>query len=133
MLCQKDFQKLGVAVHAATDDGSAGFKGYVRDLVRMWIADCGMRIREPKHSELRTPNDERRYLYTCGPEPMLKAVARLADELNLDGEVSMEAPMACGLGICVGCAIPSVGGKYKLCCYDGSVFKIDEVDWERVI
>ncbi|MBI1976829.1 MAG: hypothetical protein HYS56_04905, partial [Candidatus Omnitrophica bacterium] len=74
----------------------------------------------------------RPYLYACGPEPMLKAVAKVAKELRLEGEVSMEAPMACGFGICVGCAVPVAGGKYKLCCYDGTVFPINEIDWNRI-
>ena len=113
LLCQRDFKELGVEIHVATDDGSAGFRGYITELMREWLGKAG-----------------ESYLYTCGPTPMLKAVAQVAQEFHLDGEVSMEAPMACGFGICVGCAIPVVGGGYKLCCYHGTVFKIREVAWE---
>ncbi len=129
LLCQKEFQGLEIPVHVATDDGSAGFKGYVTDLVRRDVgADPRVRPLVGRHRGLPL----RPYIYACGPESMLKAVAKIAKELQLGGEVSMEAPMACGFGICVGCAVPVVGGKYKLCCYDGSVFKINEIDWNKI-
>ncbi len=132
LLYQREFKKLSVNVHVATDDGSAGFKGRVTELLekeaRSWKLEAGSKNKSFPSPISQLPA----YLYACGPEPMLKAVAQLASEMNLDGEVSMEAPMACGFGICVGCAVPVVGGKYKLCCHDGSVFKIDEVDWDRI-
>ncbi len=70
-------------------------------------------------------------LYACGPMPMLKAVSRLADDLHLPLQVATEERMACGLGLCFGCPIPSKLGSYRLCCIDGPVFDSVVIDWER--
>lgn len=140
LLCQKDFRKLGVKVHVATDDGSAGFRGFVTGLVRDWLEKRGTwdvgRVDDSRLTlRLRSgqaTHDSRLYFYACGPIPMLKAIAQIAQEYHLEGEVSLEAHMACGFGICVGCAIPVVSGGYKLCCYHGTVFKMSEVDWGKL-
>ncbi len=74
-------------------------------------------------------------IYACGPEPMLKAVAEIARKHEVRLIVSMEAYMACGIGVCHGCVVPT--GKienvvYKTVCKDGAVFEADEICWEAL-
>ena len=97
------------AVDVATDDGSAGFRGTVLDLLKKTgIAD-----------------DE--YIFACGPKPMLRALARFAEGR---GElwVSLEERMGCGYGACMGCVCGTKGGSRKVC-EDGPVFDGREVIW----
>ncbi len=75
----------------ATDDGSAGFRGNVVDLL--------------KHHLETTPDAGRRKVFACGPNPMLKAVARFCAASGLDCELSLESVMGCGIGICYGCMV----------------------------
>lgn len=122
LLCRNDFQKLGATLECATDDGSLGKKGYVTALLEPLLA-----LREP--STLR--------IYTCGPTPMLKAVSALALKYGAPCEVSVEVPMACGFGACLGCAIkvrdPKTAGsahRYAIACCEGPVFGAGELVWE---
>jgi len=73
-----------------------------------------------------------RSVLTCGPMPMLKAVARVSRKHQLPCQVSLEAPMACGLGACLGCAVPAATGGYLRACQEGPVLDAGRVDWERV-
>jgi len=66
-------------------------------------------------------------LYVCGPTPMIKAVLEIAKENNINGYVSLEEKMACGIGNCQGCAV-KINGVNKMTCKDGPVFKIEEID-----
>lgn len=97
----------------ATLDGSAGYKGLVTDLLMDKInpadIDC---------------------IYTCGPEPMMAAVARYAAQYGIKGEVSLEEYMACGVGACLGCArkLKSSDDHYVKVCKDGPVFPMDAVE-----
>jgi dihydroorotate dehydrogenase electron transfer subunit len=68
-------------------------------------------------------------VYTCGPTPMMKAVALLALEREVPCQVSMETFMPCGVGICVGCALPLPDGTFARACTDGPVFFASEVVW----
>lgn len=68
----------------------------------------------------------------CGPLPMLKAVAALCRERGAACQVSLEAPMACGVGACLGCAVPAAGGGYLKACQEGPVMDADLVDWGRL-
>jgi dihydroorotase len=103
---EDEFKKYG-NVFVCTNDGSVGFKGYVTDLIRNY-------------------NMYFNTLYGCGPIPMLKAIS---DEYpNIEGYLSFEEMMACGIGACFGCAIPRADGKgYLKVCKDGPVFKIGSV------
>lgn len=92
----------------ATDDGSEGFRGTVVDLLKQTI------------DSLVKP-----YIYACGPQPMLTALRKFMLEKGLDGEFSIESRMACGMGVCQGCAVP-VGQGFKLVCRDGPVFRLGE-------
>lgn len=96
-------------LHIATDDGSSGFSGNVIDLLK---------------KELHTLALARPMIFACGPTPMLRAVSLLAQEADVPCEVSLEGPMACGFGICQGCAVERIDGpgKYALVCKDGPTF-----------
>jgi dihydroorotate dehydrogenase electron transfer subunit len=106
LLCLKEFKKLGWKIEIATENGTAGRKGYVTDIIKL---------------------TDKNILYACGPTPMLKKVAAFAKEKNVKGFVSLEEKMACGLGNCQGCAV-KVGDVYKMTCKDGPVFKIEDVE-----
>ncbi|MBF0462474.1 MAG: dihydroorotate dehydrogenase electron transfer subunit [Magnetococcales bacterium] len=70
-------------------------------------------------------------LYTCGPTPMMAALALVAERFGLRGEASLEARMACGFGACVGCVALMAAGQYRRVCVDGPVFALAEVDWRQ--
>lgn len=100
----------------ATDDGSAGHRGSVVDLFTASLV-AGYRYA---------------YVYAAGPYPMLRALAGRMQEYRLEGEVSLEERMACGLGACLCCsaAVRSESGlSYARVCADGPVFPVGEVAW----
>jgi dihydroorotate dehydrogenase electron transfer subunit len=94
----------------ATDDGSAGHKGLVTDLLR---AELGC--------------DARAEVYACGPPPMLEAVRALCAELGVPAQLALESGMACGYGACFGCVVPTKTGYVRLC-VDGPVLDAAELD-----
>lgn len=98
------FKALGCDVTVTTADGSRGVKGFVTDAL---------------------PEDYT-YFYTCGPEPMLKAVYKAA---ATSGQFSFEERMGCGFGACMGCSCKTITG-YKRICKDGPVLKKEEILWE---
>lgn len=105
-------KNLKVKFHPVTDDGSFGQKGLVTEAV---------------HKFVRENADEKMRIYGCGPEGMLKATDALGLEHNIPGQLSLEAPMPCGFGVCLGCVVPlKRGGHARVCC-DGPVFDIGEV------
>jgi dihydroorotate dehydrogenase electron transfer subunit len=105
-------KKTGVRFHPTTDDGSFGQKGLVTEFVeKLFMA-------EPK-GKYR--------LYACGPEPMLKAVDQIGVRMKVPGQLSLEAPMPCGYGVCLGCVVPLTSGGNARVCADGPVFDIGEV------
>jgi dihydroorotate dehydrogenase electron transfer subunit len=102
-------------VSIATEDGSAGHKGLVTELLEDELAGTGGET-----------------VYTCGPMPMLRKVAALCLERGVDCQVSLESVMACGLGACQGCAVkaaPKEDRTYLHVCRDGPVFKASAIDW----
>ena len=101
---EKEFRALGCDVAVTTVDGSRGKKGFVTDAL---------------------PADYD-YFFTCGPEPMLKAVWRTA---RTSGQFSFEERMGCGFGACMGCSCKTVTG-YKRICRDGPVLEKEEILWE---
>ena len=103
---EKEFSDLGAEVTVTTVDGSYGVKGFVTDA----MADM-----------------DYSYFYTCGPEPMLKAIYRAA---KTDGQFSFEERMGCGFGACMGCSCKTVTG-YKRICKDGPVLTKGEILWEK--
>lgn len=112
-----DFAAAGIEAVIATDDGSAGHKGYVTDLVR---------------ERLRTGERPAR-IVGCGPAPMLKVLSRIAIEHEIPGDLSLENHMACGYGACFSCVAPirMDDGTVDLrrVCVDGPVFDLGRVAW----
>lgn len=106
MILFDEYRKLGVDLHIATLDGSAGVKGFVTDAIR---------ILAPEYD----------YFYTCGPKVMMKAVCSMLDG---KGEASLEERMGCGCGICYGCTCRTASGPKRVCA-DGPVFKKEEIVW----
>lgn len=103
----------------STDDGSAGFKGFVTEMLAGWLKD-------------KKPDSGKTIIYTCGPEAMMSQVAVISGKLNIACQVSLERMMACGTGLCQSCAVKCINKQtketgYKLCCKDGPVFWADEV------
>lgn len=115
----EEFQSLGARVVACTDDGSAGFHGNV------------VRCLEDEWRTGALP--ERVRLLACGPDPMMEAVARVAEERGLDCWLSLETLMGCGVGICNGCAVMTLpGGRLGAwpvakCCVEGPVFAARDI------
>lgn len=109
----EDFERAGAAVRLATDDGSRGHRGLVTQLLE--------RDGPPDH------------LVGCGPEPMLHALARLARRWGVPCHLSLETPMACGVGICFSCVTPvkiAEGWDYRRVCVEGPVFDAASLNWE---
>ena len=102
---KKEFLALGADVTVTTVDGSYGLKGFVTDALS---------------------NMDYTYFYTCGPEPMLKAVYRTS---KTSGQMSFEKRMGCGFGACMGCSCKTITG-YKRICKEGPVMKKEEILWE---
>ena len=102
---KEEFEALGVKVLIATADGSVGVKGFVTDAVK--------------------EVSEYTYVYTCGPEPMLKAVYNAT---TTDGEYSFEERMGCGFGACMGCSCKTKYGNKRIC-KDGPVLTKEEIIW----
>lgn len=110
-----DFRAAGLDPHVATDDGTLGYRGRVTQMLR----------------EAAPQGD----LFGCGPAPMLHALADLAAEWQRPCRVSLETPMACGIGICFSCVVPistADGPDYRRACLDGPVFDASEVCWRSM-
>jgi len=112
-----DFEKIGIDIRLATDDGSRGHQGFVTDLLKQVLAE------RPKNA----------LIVCCGPEPMMEAVAKVAHQGKIPCQVSLETPMACGIGICFSCVakIRQSDGSwdYKRTCVEGPVFDAGLVEW----
>ncbi len=104
-----NFARYG-ELHTTTEDGSCG--------------DCKGRV--TNHPIL----SERKFdkIYTCGPTPMMKAVAKYAQEKGIDCEVSLENTMACGIGVCL-CCVQDTQAGHKCVCTDGPVFNVNDLKW----
>ena len=105
VFCEENFKALGADVTVTTVDGSYGKKGFVTDAL---------------------VNTEYTYFYTCGPEPMLKAVYKAS---VTSGQMSFEKRMGCGFGACMGCSCKTITG-YKRICKEGPVMRKEEILWE---
>jgi dihydroorotate dehydrogenase electron transfer subunit len=99
-------------LHLSTEDGSRGTRGLVTELV------------EP----LLGPDTQ---VCTCGPEPMMAKVAGLCAAHDVPCEASLETAMACGFGVCLGCAVPTGDADYLYACVDGPCVDARRVDWSR--
>ena len=113
LMGREDFEALGAALEIATEDGSAGERGLVTGLLERELARGG-----------------RARVYACGPTPMMRRCAELAHAAGQPAIASLENHMACGVGVCLGCAVPLRAGGYALVCRDGPVFAAGDVAWE---
>ena len=102
---EEEFKTLGADVTVTTVDGSYGMKGFVTDALKTM---------------------DYTYFYTCGPEPMLKAVFAAS---TTSGQMSFEKRMGCGFGACMGCSCKTLTG-YKRICKEGPVMRKEEILWE---
>lgn len=108
---------LGCEPCCATDDGSYGRAGFCTSLVEERLAQgC---------SSDGAPYD---FLAVCGPEPLMKIVAKMGADAGVRTQVSMEKRMACGVGACLSCVVDTTRGK-KRSCVDGPIFEAQEVVW----
>ena len=142
VLGEESFRSLGAKVDIVTDDGSYKHKGLITNLLEEDIQEGWL------------PDQ----IFTCGPKPMLRKIAEIASKVNIDGQVSLEEHMGCGIGACLGCVckiktnlsacLPERGRSqsgnaqaeeknnnkeeydYKRVCVDGPVFKANEVIWD---
>ena len=103
---EEEFKSLGCDVTVTTVDGTKGIQGFVTNAME---------------------NISYTYLYTCGPEPMLKAVWRAS---VTDGQLSFEERMGCGFGACMGCSCKTLTG-YKRICKEGPVMRKGEILWQN--
>ena len=103
---EEEFKALGATVYVTTADGSYGIKGFVTDAMK---------------------DIDYTYFYTCGPEPMLKAVHKAS---LTSGQMSFEERMGCGFGACMGCSCKTLTG-YKRICKEGPVMLKEEILWEN--
>lgn len=114
LLCIDELGKSGADVVVATEDGSSGVKGYVTDAL-----EAHLRKVDPNYKIA---------VYSCGPNPMLRRIYEIVSPLNIQTFVSLEANMACGMGLCMGCAVRKRSGGYYLVCKDGPVFNGDAIE-----
>jgi dihydroorotate dehydrogenase electron transfer subunit len=108
----------GLLLTPATEDGSVGYRGRVTEPLRQWL--------DANRGPVR--------MYACGPEAMLRAVARLAEERHLEAEVSLDPWMGCGIGTCLGCVVHvqdegDPRARYRCACTEGPVFDAARVRW----
>jgi len=112
-----DFERVCSEVRIATDDGSLGHHGRVTDILKEVLSGS--------HSKCR--------IACCGPEPMMEAVSEVANSFGVQCEVSLETPMACGIGICFTCVakVKQEDGQwdYQRTCVEGPVFDAEKIVW----
>lgn len=117
------FAEAEIAVHWSTDDGSFGYHGYVPDLFRRVVAEHAL---QPVQ------------LYACGPLAMQYHVAQWALRHQVPAQLSLESLMACGVGACLGCALPAVApgdplaDHYLHVCKDGPIFTPGSIQWQKI-
>lgn len=114
----EDFRSCGIDLRISSDDGSVGHHGLVTELLQQTLEEkSGQPCR----------------IACCGPEPMMEAVAKIALDCQVPCEVSLETPMACGIGICFSCVVkthqPDGDWDYKRTCVDGPVFDAEKIVW----
>lgn len=142
-----DFRSLGVDVRVATEDGSEGYRGLVTDLLTKVLKEEGLAgTRTPGigvGTELSADSPAREsgacpstplVVVACGPEGMLEVTSRICREYAVPCWVSLESPMACGVGICFSCAVrvrlEDGTWDYRRACVEGPIFPADSIAWQ---
>lgn len=111
LLCETELVDLGVDFAPTTEDGSHGTQGRVTDVLKDYL-------------------EVNAAVYCCGPTPMMRAVGDLCIAKDIPCQISVEVPMPCGLGICMGCVIDLTDGSRVRSCTEGPVFEAGEVKWK---
>ena len=115
LLCEEEFHQMGCKVHLATDDGSAGEKAFASELLSRLKPGTGTMV------------------HCCGPMVMMKATHVVCEALGIPCMTSLEAEMACGDGVCLGCVVESTieieAERMVRVCYDGPVFESTLINW----
>jgi len=118
LLCEKDFRQMGCKTHLVTEDGSAGDMGLATDILKK------LNITGPT------------IVYTCGPLPMIKNVHKICIERKWLCYASLEAEMACGEGVCLGCVVPAKieveNEMMARVCKEGPIFDTQVILWEKI-
>ena len=111
------FEARGVELAIATEDGSLGHQGRVTEVLNKLLDDSSFSVR----------------IACCGPEPMMQAVSQIAQNRNVECQVSLETPMACGIGICFTCVAKIDQGNgqwdYRRTCIEGPIFDAESIVW----
>ena len=121
LLYVSEFKKLGLRVQTATEDGSAGQKGYVTSPFQRYLAT--LTDMEKTHA----------VVFTCGPKAMMKAVSEICAKFSMTCIASVEEVMGCGVGVCMGCVVKVKRGEdffYERVCTEGPVMETDKILWE---
>jgi dihydroorotate dehydrogenase electron transfer subunit len=112
----EEIERMGIRLHRSTDDGSWGHHGRVTEVLARLLGDSN--------------ESESLEVLACGPQPMLAAVRKIGLQTGVPTWLCLEENMACGFGVCLGCAVPVYGARpYRYCCTDGPVFNAAEVRW----
>ena len=113
LLCEAELSGVKVEADFCTEDGSNGYPGRVTDVLAR-ILQSG----------------EAAQVYTCGPTPMMRAVAEMCGGSNVPCQVSLEVPMPCGIGVCMGCVVDLTDDRRVRACLEGPVFDAARVIWK---
>ena len=113
LLCEAELAGVKVEADFCTEDGSNGAPGRVTDVLAR-ILESGINAQ----------------VYTCGPTPMMRAVAEMCGGLNVPCQVSLEVPMPCGIGVCMGCVVDLTDDSRVRACLEGPVFDAARVTWK---
>ena len=113
LMAVEDFEKLGLDLRIVTEDGSRGDRGLVTDVLEARLAE----------------GEGEFVVHACGPTAMMRRCAEISQRRGIRCLVSLENGMACGFGVCLGCAVPLSEGGYGLVCRQGPVFDSDELEW----
>ncbi|MFM9194899.1 MAG: dihydroorotate dehydrogenase electron transfer subunit [Planctomycetia bacterium] len=136
----EDYRAAGIDVHQATLDGSVGLRGTVVDLLDSLFGEGHVQNDVENHArggDTLSPSPDvparRIHVACCGPDPMMAAVARWTAARDIPCDVSLEAPMACGIGICFTCVArvrdAEGGWDYRRTCIEGPVFDATRIEW----
>ena len=123
LMAVEDFEALKIPLRVATEDGSAGVRGVVTDLLESALDGAA------EGAEIPAAGCR---VYVCGPTAMMRRSAEIASRREVPCVVALENTMACGFGVCLGCAAPLREGGYALVCLEGPAFDAASIDWEKL-
>ena len=123
LLFQSEFTRREIPLHLATEDGSSGHHGLITVVFQQFLENHSLSV------------ETRKMCFACGPRAMLAKVSNLCSQHHLPCQVSLESHMACGLGVCLGCAVKRKNKKgsrdkdYQRVCLEGPVFNAEVIEW----